>query len=410
MNESRTGASAGTQPNTAKRTVTGGAKNGYISLLQVVGTLAIIAFHAGFRGTALGWTAVVLFFALAGFNMAGAARRSDTVFEYGYARVRRLGFPLAIVWTLVLLAALSRRDTAGGTWFLLTAPAFLQNLTLPLFHYQMPQDYSFAPLWFVGALLQLQLIVFALRKSLLKWRPWLVAGSVAIVGMALRAIAANVFGGSTGEVDARAGGILYCLPLCHIEAITLGFLVGNGRLAGLGRQLPVLAVVTIGAGLISAALSGERLPIASLGWSFPLQTNYMHLWGYALLACTAAALCSPDNPVAVRLRTMAVPAWLDVQLSGLASLTYGAYVYHGLVLTAPLNPYPWLEHRHVPFAGLIAFVVLVVASFSLAGLSIALSRRIVAGVTTRRYLEGQAHNYVRAGALRSNPNRACSVD
>src|SRR3954464_14953200 len=108
MNERKPGpcAVAGPPFKTANRIANAGGKDRYISVLQVVGTVAVIAFHVGARGSGAGWTAVVLFFALAGFNMAGAGRRSDTIREYGYSRFQRMIFPLAIAWGLVLVTAL----------------------------------------------------------------------------------------------------------------------------------------------------------------------------------------------------------------------------------------------------------------------------------------------------------------
>lgn len=337
----------------------------YVSLLQVCGTLAVMAFHMGVRGGWL-WTAVVLFFALAGVNMAGTVEGSATVSEYGRSRLTRMAMPLVVVWSLVALMALAGTGTRGAAWFLMSSPVFMQNFTLRFFEYQFPQDWIFGPLWFLGALMQLQLLVFACRKVLVRSRPWLVVGTVVILGTAFRWLTAISLEGSGREMDIRSGIILYCLPFTHIEAITLGFLVGRGALASLGRALPIVAILTIGTGLLSAILAMPHEPLDTLGFGFPLHANYRHVWGYGVLAFAAAALCSPANPVAVRVRSMTVPLWLESGLTRIASLTYGAYVFHGAVLasTAPLAR--WLTLHAVHPTRLIVFMVVVVGSFSLA--------------------------------------------
>ncbi len=82
-----------------------------------------------------------------------------------------------------------------------------------------------------------------------------------------------------------------------------------------------------GLSLLNGTLSGQ--PIESLGLDFPMHTNYMHVQGYILFAFVAASLSSPHNPIAVRVRSMAVQPRLDAALSRIASLTFGAYVFHG---------------------------------------------------------------------------------
>ena len=76
----------------------------YVNLLQIGGALAIIAFHVGLWGLkSVGWIAVIVFFVLAGHNMAGTAGRSQSVFKYAGLRFHRMAFELAIVWCLVAL-------------------------------------------------------------------------------------------------------------------------------------------------------------------------------------------------------------------------------------------------------------------------------------------------------------------
>ncbi len=346
----------------------------YVSLLQIGGTLAVIAFHVGLPGSSAGWIAVILFFVLAGRNMARVADRTDSVFDYAASRIRRTAPELSIIWCLVALVSLSGLGTRGADWFLVSSPVFLQNLTLPLFEYQFPADWVFGPLWFVAALVQLQVIVYLFRRVLVARPPWVVVVTAVTLGTAFRWLAALALGGSASAVDARVGNILYCLPLTHIEAITLGFLVGRGSLAGLGRQLPAVATLTLALGLLNAALSGQ--PLASFGLEFPFRTAYIHVWGYCLFAFAAASLCSPHNPIAVRVQSMALEPRLHSAISKVASLSYGAYAFHGLllaVLTTPSEPFRQFGTRPV------GFLVVVVGSFLLAAAALSARRAMEAG-------------------------------
>lgn len=343
----------------------------YKSLLQVCGTLVIVAFHVRVPGARWGWIAVILFFALAGCNMAPAVDRSETWVAYGRSRLRRLAVHVAIIWCLVVLMALFGVGTPGAGWFLISSPIFLQNLTPPLFQYQFPEDWVFGPLWFVGALLQLQLILFAFRKALVRCPPLIVVGAVVVLGNAFRWITAVALGGNAAEVEERMGAVLYCLPLTHIEAITLGLLIGRGSLAGLGRHLPIVASLAIGASMLSAALSTPPSPIESLGLDLPLRSNYMHVWGYCALAFAAASLCSPHNPIAVRVESMAVAPWLDSALSKIDTLTYGAFVFHGAVMASTAQLVPWLRHNNVRPVSPILFLVTVAGAFLLARVTLA---------------------------------------
>jgi hypothetical protein len=340
-------------------------KNRSISLLQIAGTLAVIAFHVGIRGAAWGWIAVILFFALAGSNMSGAVGRSQGVFEYASARVCRLGFPLALVWCLLATMALFKTETPGANWFLISSPLFLQNWTPLFFEYQFPADWIFGHLWFVGALLQLQLLVFACRKIILKSPPLAVAGVAVLIGTTFRWSAARFLGGNGAEIDVSIGVALYNLPLTHIEAITFGLLVGRGRFPGLGRHLPAAALLATGALVLGAVVSGGAIPVESFGLQLPFRASYMYLWAYPVLGLVAASLCSPENPIAARVRAMTVAPSTAKVLSTVAALSYGAYVFHGFVLmsAAPLSS--WLVRKHV-HAGPIVRSFVILGSFVLA--------------------------------------------
>ena len=340
----------------------------YFSLLQLCGTLAVMAFHTGVAHVSWGWMAVPLLIALAGRNMVPAVARSRFMLEYLRARVRRLAFPLAIVWCVVVAMILLGWDSRGAEWFVISSPMFLQNVTLLFFEYQFPTDWTFASLWFVGALLQLQLLLFAFRTVLVRLPPGVVIAGVVIVGVASRWLIAIFLGGTAYELDGRAGNLLYVLPLTHIESITLGFLVGCGAVVGLGRYLWIAAGLAVGGVVLGGAVSGGDFSLVSLGFDFPLRVNYQHVWGYSVLALVAASLCSLDNPVAAYVQRMAVPSWVDVGLSKAAVLSYGAYVFHGLVLASisTTNLTLWLTQHGFRQIGPLIFVPVVTGAFALA--------------------------------------------
>jgi hypothetical protein len=92
----------------------------------------------------------------------------------------------------------------------------------------------------------------------------------------------------------------------------------------------------------------------------------MYIWGYSLFALTAASLCSPYNPVALRVRSRSSHSWLDSNLTQLASLTYAAYVFHGPALAALESVAPWIKAHGLGPVGPIVFSLAVAGSFSLA--------------------------------------------
>ena len=73
----------------------------YQSLLQVIGLIAIVTFHVGPPGAGAGWSAVALFFALAGFNMARRLDDQGPVMSFARLRVRRMAPELGLIWCVV---------------------------------------------------------------------------------------------------------------------------------------------------------------------------------------------------------------------------------------------------------------------------------------------------------------------
>src|SRR4051794_30326652 len=128
----------------------------YLQILSILGTMAIIGFHCGIRQLAAGWMAVVLFFVLAAMRMAAAIERDERTLKYGWRRLRRFAPEFLCIYVISLLL-LAFWPSPGLRWFAITGPMFLQNWTRFFFEPAF-QDLLFGPSWFLGALMQLQLL------------------------------------------------------------------------------------------------------------------------------------------------------------------------------------------------------------------------------------------------------------
>jgi len=273
---------------------------------------------------------------MAGMHMASSMNRDIPTCTYARQRLVRLFPEVAVVWLATLAFVIAGRGTAGMHWFLGTAPFQLQNLTPLFFQYNLPRDAVFGPLWFLGSLFQLQVVLHALRKRIGTANPvWIIAIAL-ILGVSGRLLFA-IWRGHARELDGTSSGILYCMPFCHLEAIVLGVVLGRGGFPGLGRLLPWCVGLIAGAGLLNVWFSGGRMGIASLGFEFPPRINGSHLWAYPLLALGSGALCAKDGPLAARLDRAKLPAWIERCLSTLAPLTYGVYCFHGLIIATGIN-------------------------------------------------------------------------
>jgi hypothetical protein len=318
-----------------RRTLNGRSR--YVSLLQIAGTLAIITFHIGFGQARGGWMAVELFFVLAGFNMVQSIESKETAFSYGCARAWRLVPEVSVVWGLTLILLIfGVKDAEGLKLFAVSAPLFLENLIFPFLSYRFshPVDWIWGPLWFVGALMQLQLLMFGLRKLLNRKKPAFLLGFSFLLGSGFRLAASMAFGdGHPRELNYEVADILYCLPLTHIEAIVCGYLLGRGLLPRIGKYLPVWLLITALAGFVNMRL-GDGIPKSTMGFPMLMRFNYQYIWGYALLALTGASLCSPAGALPKRVEMMQLPFWADCVISGLSSMTYSAYIFHGCAIGA----------------------------------------------------------------------------
>jgi len=325
-----------------------------------------MAFHLGIPYSHSGWIAVELFFVIAGINMATAFDRDQSTYSYVLSRIHRLGPQIVAVWSATVLFVVTGAGSPGMLWFILSGPVFLQNLTVGFFRFVPPNDWVFGPLWFVSALSQLQLSLFVGRTVLLRAKPAVLVLACAGIGMLFRLLFTALSGANLHSVSELQAEVLYCLPFTHLESIVLGVLIGRGALPRIGRLLPVFCLVAIGLGAVNVALSQGEVSPRSLGFPYPLQLNGAHVWGYSILAFTTASLCSRNGLLAIAVEGLRLPVWTDRMLFKLASLTYSAYAFHGLVMATGVNAAAFLAQPHAPGLRLLLFAITAVQSFLIA--------------------------------------------
>ena len=267
-------------------------------LLQIVGALAIVAFHCQAPGCQTGWAAVELFFVMAGIHMAPAMHRGETPLRYLASRYRRLLPESLAIWLVVLCFIAADTGTHGMSGFAASAPLQMQNLVVPLIADASPRNGIFGAMWFTGALLQLQLAACISRRFWTTARTSTVVVTALTTGVLLRAIFTWACANDPRFLTGHIAGILYSLPFTHLEALTLGLMLGRGALPGLGRQAPFWVMLTVVIGLANHHASSGHRPWTTIGLEFPPRANFSHLWAYPLLAVTAASLCSPTSPLA----------------------------------------------------------------------------------------------------------------
>ena len=131
----------------------------YCALLQIAGALGVVAHHVGlpFFQLSLDSRGYVL---RSGRHEPSGSRAGPINFSYAVSRIERLGPPVLVIWCIAVAFAIAGAGSPGIMWFIAVGPVFPHNLTGPFFRYAFPYDWIFGPLWFVAALMQLQLLLF----------------------------------------------------------------------------------------------------------------------------------------------------------------------------------------------------------------------------------------------------------
>ena len=303
----------------------------YHALLQIIGFLAVVTFHAEVPGMAHGWIAVELFFALAGYNMARMLQQRSTFKAYLAARYRRLAPPLLLLAPAVVLLIAVGSESA--LTFALSAPLQLHNVLRVTMSDWRPTDMAWVPSWFLAALFQLQLLVFLVRGVLTHGHVLVVLAATAGLGLSFRLGLGTVLQGAGGVLTFAEADALYWAPLTHVEAIVGGVQVGLGRLqvsAGRSRLTFVGLGVLVALGVIALAV-----PLVSRqGPMFPLGQAGIgeHVWGYLVLAAAAIVLIDKRHALARWVLSWQLQPRIDAAIDSLSRLTFLGYVLHGCVL------------------------------------------------------------------------------
>src|SRR4051794_5309331 len=337
----------------------------FLNLLQIGGILLIVGAHTGVRGTAFATVALELFFVMAGLNMARYTDRDKTLGSFVWSRVRRLAPEISAVWCIALVVFLAGLRGTGVEVFLVTTPLFLENFAEPYLRPVAGVNLVFlAALWFVAALLQLQIIVFLIRKAFTRYRPlWFLSGIV-IVEFVFRALVAAFHGGITRDLAYASSDGIYRMAITHASSFVFGFMLGRGLLPKIGRWFPVFAVITAAMGLLNYVLASPRsFGITSWGYPVGMPFNFQYLWGYPLVALLCASLCAPSGLIATVIERAEIPQSFDQFANRLARLTYGVYLFHCLFLAA--LQYELWSHGIVESGSVrtMLFVVISCASF-----------------------------------------------
>ncbi len=304
----------------------------YHALLQILGFVAVVAFHAEMPGMDGGWVAVELFFALAGYNMAHVLRQSSTFKYYLVARYRRLTPPLLLlVPAVVLLIVLGSKSAIT---FAVFAPLQLHNLLRVTMSDWRLTDMAWIPSWFVAALFQLQLLVFLARGVLMSAHVGAVVLGAAGLGLGFRLIAGEMFLGAEGALTFAAADALYWAPLTHIEALIGGLQLGLGRLR-LPRRALMAALAVVGIALCALALA--FVDYATLGFPLGQGGAGEHVWGYLALAIGAVVLVDKRQFLARWVLSWKLSPKADAAIESVSRLTFLGYLLHGSVLALALR-------------------------------------------------------------------------
>ncbi len=337
----------------------------FLNFVQIGAILLIVGAHTRVRGTQVAQVALELFFVIAGRNMARYADRYETLAPFVWSRARRLLPEISVVWCVALIAFLAGRSGAGVGVFLVTTPLFLENFAEPYLRPVPGVDLVFlAALWFAAALLQLQVIVFLMRKVFTRYHPLLLMSATVSVGIVFAGLVAAFHGGVTRNLAYASSDTIYRMAITHASPFVFGFMLGRGVLPNFGRLFPTLATITAAMGILNYRLAGSDIAITSCGFPVEMPLNFQYLWGYPLVALLLASFCAPDGIIARVVERVKIGRRLDHIADRLARLTYGVYVFHGLCLAAlkyELWSYGIVETAYVR---LLLFAVVGCAAFA----------------------------------------------
>jgi acyltransferase-like protein len=295
----------------------------FLNLLQIGGVLLIIAAHTGVRGTGFATLALETFFVIAGLNMARYIDRHNTLGSFVWSRVRRLAPEISVVWCIALIVFFAGLRGVGMEAFLITTPLFLENFAEPYLRPVAGINFVFlAALWFVAALLQLQVIVFLMRKAFTRFRPLHLLLAVMSFELVFRAFVAEFHGGVTRDLAYESSDSIYRMAITHGSPFIFGFMMGRGLLPKIGRWFPLFAAITAVMGVLNYLFApSHSFGIGTWGYPVGMPFNFQYLWGYPLVALLCTSFCAPGGLIASVIERVGIRQSLDHLANRLSRLT-----------------------------------------------------------------------------------------
>ncbi|PTY07956.1 hypothetical protein DB347_06965 [Opitutaceae bacterium EW11] len=290
------------------------------SVLQIGGCLSVIWYHTGAPAGSAVWSAVELFFVLAGYNMFRGQPKEETLLAFATKRFRRLLAGIVLIWPAACWLALCRHGNA--VWFAVLAPLQLHNFVPLRGTDWLGGDVIWIPLWFTAALFQLQVGTAAARKQVVHGAAWKVLLALIVTGLVTRIAIWRLFTSGASSLSLGEASILFWTPFAHVEAIGFGALTALGKIHP-GRHFAAITFV---------AVAFQALAFHTPGFPVAFQTGFAFIWGYPLLALFFIALVDVQNPLARAVSSLRLPGLLEKLISWLSKLTFLAYAIHGFAL------------------------------------------------------------------------------
>jgi len=309
----------------------------YYSLLQILGCLGVIAYHSNLPGAMVVWPAVELFFALAAINMFRNLSFEMSFWEFARKRYQRFILLILLVFPLAAIVGHHAHLKATG-WFLCLGPLLLHNFIPLRIIDWINGDMVWVPLWFLGALFQLQLLAFIFRHALKQAPILLIIAATVLIGTTGRLLIWYFLtSGSSLLSDAEAASLFWS-PFCHVEVFVFSTLIAlRGTKFG-DFLFPAFGAVVI-AGAIHAYAT--NLNFSSLGFPPGLPNYFQFLWGYPLLALLFASLVDPSNALSRWIAQRRFSSRADFMVEHLSRETGYAYAIHGSMLFLLWKIPPW---------------------------------------------------------------------
>ncbi|QSQ10924.1 acyltransferase family protein [Myxococcus landrumensis] len=293
-----------------------------LDLLRAIAILGVLVFHAPkvvheavpltLRAAfAHGWMGVDLFFVLSGYLIGRQVFAPETDAPLGSQLrtfwMKRWMRTLPLYFVVLALYALKPwvvgTPFLGGGWHY---ALFLQNFSLPR---DFVQSWSLCVEEHFYVVLPLLAFVLGGRR----WPAW---AWLVPVGVSVLSRALCVWDLPPNEHLSTFPEFVAWSTEQHLDGLAIGVFLA--RTAPTWRQWPSPWRIT-------CAVAGGLLLVVAVGWHGALVTTTSHVWIFSALAAGFGA-------VLVGIETLRLPQWLRWGIYPTALLSYGAYLWHGLVV------------------------------------------------------------------------------